>query len=184
MPKILCNNKGFTIMETVVSLLVISIVMTILMGVYVYTDKMYLKNLAFSSLQLNSINVAKTMERNLLNCRGVVLASEKELAIQKPDGKVGTYEWNGENLSYNHIKLGSSTLKISNCTFEYAGKPQDEFNDGSFADFTSIDRNNDGKISLEETGLLKMVRVTLLFADKKDTCNYSFNVHIRGKAVL
>jgi prepilin-type N-terminal cleavage/methylation domain-containing protein len=180
---LLKNNKGYTLVELVAALLVTAVVFSILFGVFRFTNGLYQKNMSYSTLNYAGIELVQTMEENILNAKGIVAASRNELTVQKANRQIGTYLWDGENLTYNNKKLGFPGMKVTACNFSYYGDAISESVAGS-DDFNKLDRNNDGKIDYAEAGSLNRIAVFLEFQSKKDSSKFYYDLKIRGKAIV
>lgn len=178
------NSKGFMLVELISAIAVTAAALSILFGVYVFTNKLYQKNKAYSDLNNGGIQLVRSIEKNMINSKGIISASPSQITFQKSNNINSTYFWNGSKLSYNRIKLGAPGVAFGKFKIECFQASKEMDGDKIYDDFTELDKNSDGTIKDEEVASLKRIKISISIKNKKDICSFAIDFKNRGKATL
>ncbi|MBL8026898.1 MAG: hypothetical protein JNL74_10840 [Fibrobacteres bacterium] len=169
--KLLKNSKGYTLMELVAALMVTTAVFGILYGVYRYTNSLYNDNLKYNSFTYDAIQLAKSIEKNLLNAKKITEISNNSIRFQKQNGIYGNITFEDDRVTYNSRPMHSTSVVVSHFDI---GVLQSSCN-MSWNDITSVsscDLNNDGVLTLEEITKLSFLKISIIVKNKSDTVRY------------
>jgi len=166
-------------MELVAAMAVTAAVFAILFGVYRFTDKLYLKNLSFGNSTYTGIEFLKSLEKNLLNAKGVSSIGPHSLAIIKKNGLAGKYELQNGRIYYNQRPMTLDKIRVLEFEILALGQPQTD-NSPEQDELVSSDANRDGILSDRELSGISAIRMRISLSNGKDSSSYSILSRVRA----
>jgi prepilin-type N-terminal cleavage/methylation domain-containing protein len=122
------RNKGFTLIELLISIVIIAIVGTVVVGIFLINLRVTAKTKILTEVKQNGNYALEIMERMIRNAervQSVCSGSSSNLQILNPDKDLTTFSC-GNQIASNSGYLTSSELLVKGCSFncqQSANKP-------------------------------------------------------------
>jgi len=115
------NEKGFTLLELLLAISLLSLVITITIGIFVSGSKSQRKIIELSVAQREGGYLMETISRELRMATAIAVSQQNnqdsDLVFTNYDGDPTTYELNGGRILRNSSPISSSDVIIENLKF-------------------------------------------------------------------
>jgi prepilin-type N-terminal cleavage/methylation domain-containing protein len=123
------NNKGFTLLELLLAISLLSLIITITVGIFVSGSKTQRKIIELSAAQREGGYLMETISREIRMAKAINSDQEgnndSDVEFTNYDGDPTIYELSGGQILRNTKPISSSDVTIENLTFYVS----DDFND-------------------------------------------------------
>lgn len=113
------NNKGFTVVELLIYMALLTIFLLVLLDVFTTTLNFKLQSEATSALNQDSRLILGNLNYNIYNSGTATVISSSKLSL---DSGSKVYELSGDDLLLNSVKLNSLDTKVDGITFIKIGQ--------------------------------------------------------------
>jgi prepilin-type N-terminal cleavage/methylation domain-containing protein len=158
------SKAGFTLVELLAALSLLSIVTAMVFSFYLFTNQQVLKReKKFFAFERN-ISLGHSLENNIRKSRATLYLDETKWQFIRSNGDTGVYSFQDGILSYNNIPVSQTDSLLISFSFTCFGNDSLlDINNDHEVDFGEMDLNSDKKIEEEETQYIRRIRVTLNF---------------------
>lgn len=169
MTRALRNHKrgaGFTLVELVVALSLLSIVTGMVSSFYLFAHQQIIKREKKLFSFENAQSLMHSLGENIRKSRATLCLDENKWQFLRQNGDTCVYAFEDGILSFNNSPVPMEEKPVASFSFACFGKDTLlDLNDDQEIDFDELDLNSDRKIDEEETRNICRIRATLNATD-------------------
>jgi prepilin-type N-terminal cleavage/methylation domain-containing protein len=155
-------GAGFTLIEMVMALSLLSIISGMAYSFYLFADKQVLvreqKALEFD----NAIALLESVGKNIRKSQTTIMLDETQWVFIKPGGDTASYFFSDTAVTYNRVPLTLGGRPIRGFSFGCSGTDSLlDMNGDHEVGFSELDRDGNGRIESFEAGSIGWIKATL-----------------------
>jgi prepilin-type N-terminal cleavage/methylation domain-containing protein len=114
-----CDNRGFTLIEIIVSILIFSILSALLFSTFIQIQRNINKNRWKSQLTQEGVRICNTIKMELIGAREIYYANQDSISFLNQEGKLSSFCCRDSALFKSNKSMISEGTKVTSFKFSY-----------------------------------------------------------------
>jgi prepilin-type N-terminal cleavage/methylation domain-containing protein len=162
-PRRLCAVRGFTLIEMLMALSLLSIITGMTYSFYLFAHKQVMVRERKAFEFDNAVSLLKSIGKNIRKSQATIMLDETQWIFLKPGGDTATYFFSDSAVTYNRVPLTLGGRPIQGFSFTCGGNDSLlDMNGDHEVGFSELDRDGNGRIEAFEAQSITWIKATLV----------------------
>lgn len=162
-------NRGFTLIEALLALSLMSIISGMAYTFYLFAHKQVLVREQKAFEFDNAIALLESIGKNIRKSQATISLDETQWIFIKPGGDTASYFFSDTTVTYNRVPLTLGGRPIQGFSFTCGGNDSLlDMNDDHEVGFSELDRDGNGRIEAFEAQSIAWIKATLAIKADRD----------------